>query len=82
MMLGSAGDGSSKKVILYMYVEDVDAVHRRAVDAGGRSIQEPTLQFYGDRTAAVEDPAGNQFWIATHVEDVSPEQIAERAKSH
>ncbi|MCA9658954.1 MAG: VOC family protein [Myxococcales bacterium] len=82
MMLGSAGDGSSKSVILYMYVEDVDAVHRRAVAAGGRSIQEPTLQFYGDRTAAVEDPAGNQFWIATHVEDVSPEQLAERAKSH
>ena len=52
------------------------------IEARLPAIQEPTLQFYGDRTAAVEDPAGNQFWIATHVEDVSPEQLAERAKSH
>ncbi|MEZ4383480.1 MAG: VOC family protein [Nannocystaceae bacterium] len=82
LMLGSAGDGSAKPAILYMYVEDVDAVYARAVAAGGRSIQAPSVQFYGDRTAAVEGPGGNQFWIATHVEEVSPAELAERAKSH
>ena len=44
------------------------------------SEQEPTSQFYGDRTAAVKDPAGNVWWIATHVEDVSPADVVRRMK--
>lgn len=63
----------------YLYVTDADAWHRRAVDAGAQSVMEPQDQFYGDRNAGVKDPFGNQWWFATHVEDVSDEEIARRA---
>jgi len=65
---------------LYLYVESTDDVYQRAIAAGAKSILEPTDQFYGDRNAAVEDPQGNQWWIATHVEDVTPEEMERRAK--
>jgi PhnB protein len=65
--------------VLYVYVTDVDAVYRRALAAGATSIAEPANQFYGDRVGAVKDPSGNQWWIATHVEDVSDEEIVRRA---
>jgi uncharacterized glyoxalase superfamily protein PhnB len=65
--------------VLNLYMEDVDAVYRRAVDAGGTSLREPTNQFFGDRSAGVKDAAGNQWWIATHVEDVPPDEMARRA---
>jgi len=64
---------------LYVYVPDADAVHAQALAAGGTSVQEPRDEFYGDRTSGVKDPCGNLWWIATHVEDVSPEEIAKRA---
>jgi PhnB protein len=66
---------------LYLYVENVDAVYRQAIEAGGKSISEPKDQFYGDRSGAVEDPSGNGWWIATHIEDVSAEEIARRARA-
>jgi PhnB protein len=56
--------------MIYLYVPDVDATHERAVKAGGRSYQPPTNQPYGDRTAHVRDPFGNDWYIATHIEDV------------
>jgi uncharacterized glyoxalase superfamily protein PhnB len=62
-----------------MYVPDVDAVYADAIAAGAASLREPNDQFYGDRMAGVEDAAGNQWWIATHVEDVSPEEMRRRA---
>jgi uncharacterized glyoxalase superfamily protein PhnB len=65
--------------VLNLYMEDVDAVYRRAVDAGGTSLREPTDLFFGDRSAGVKDAAGNQWWIATHVEDVPPDEMARRA---
>ena len=65
---------------LYLYVEDTDGNYRRAMAAGAKSILEPVDQFYGDRNAGIEDPVGNQWWIATHVEDVSPEEMERRAK--
>jgi uncharacterized glyoxalase superfamily protein PhnB len=71
--------GQAMPAILYLYVEDVDKTYRQAVEAGGVSMREPADQFYGDRNASVRDPAGNQWWIATHVEDVSPEEAARRA---
>lgn len=66
----------------YMYVPDVDAVYRRAMAAPGaaKSLREPTDEWYGDRSAGVEDSLGNQWWLATHVEDVSPEELQARAK--
>jgi uncharacterized glyoxalase superfamily protein PhnB len=60
-------------------VEDVDAVHQRAVQAGGTSVRKPADQFYGDRTGGVMDPSGNYWGIATHIEDVSHEEMVKRA---
>jgi PhnB protein len=66
---------------LYVYVPDVDATFKRAVQAGGTSVNEPTNQFYGDRNGSVKDAAGNTWLIGTHVEDVSPEELAKRSAS-
>jgi PhnB protein len=60
---------------LMLYVEDCDVVYARALAAGAKSLREPTDQSYGDRMAGVEDPFGYQWWIATHIRDVSLEQM-------
>jgi PhnB protein len=75
--------GSSQPMFgsLYLYVHDVDAVYKRALQAGATSTSEPADQFYGDRSAGIKDPVGNQWWIATHKEDVPPEEIARRAEA-
>jgi PhnB protein len=51
---------------IYLYVNDADAVYKKALQAGSTSIMEPVDQFYGDRHGGVKDPAGNIWWIATH----------------
>jgi PhnB protein len=66
---------------LYLYVHDADAVYKRALQAGATSLMEPANQFYGDRSAGVQDPVGNRWWIATHIEDVPPEELAQRAEA-
>jgi len=71
--------GSS--VSVFMYVEDVDAVVNQAVDAGATVLMEVADQFWGDRFGTVQDPFGHTWSIATHVEDVTPEEIAERARA-
>ena len=68
--------------MLYVYVPDTDATYARALAAGATSLQEPADMFYGDRNASVKDPAGNLWTIATHQEDLTPEELAERAKKH
>ena len=80
LMIGGYENVEEKPTALHLYVADADAVYQRALAAGGTSLEEPVDQFYGDRNAAVEDPAGNQWWIATHVEDVSPGEMERRAK--
>jgi PhnB protein len=70
--------GTSASV--FLYVEDVDAVVKQAVDAGGTVEMEVADQFWGDRFGSITDPFGHVWAIATHVEDVSPEEMAERAK--
>lgn len=62
----------------YVYVPDADAVYRRALEAGAQSIMEPADQLYGDRNAGVKDAWGNTWWIASRIEEVSPEEIARR----
>jgi len=64
---------------LYLYVPDVDMVYQRAVKAGGETIMEPTDMFYGDRSGGVKDPSGNSWFVATHIEDVAPAEMAKRA---
>jgi PhnB protein len=65
----------------YLYVPDTDAVYQAAVAAGGVSTLEPSDQFYGDRNAGVQDPWGNNWWIATHIEDVDEAEIQRRMEA-
>jgi uncharacterized glyoxalase superfamily protein PhnB len=62
----------------YLYVPDTDAVYQAALGAGGASLMEPSDQFYGDRNAGVQDPWGNNWWIATHIEDVDEAEVQRR----
>jgi PhnB protein len=66
---------------IFMYVEDVDSVVQKAVDEGATIEMEVADQFWGDRFGTVTDPYGQVWSIATHVEDVSPEEMAERSKA-
>ncbi len=68
LMMGGGPNwrGEPRPTALHHYVKDVDAVYQRALQAGGISIEEPVDQFYGDREAGVKDPAGNNWYIATH----------------
>jgi PhnB protein len=60
---------------IYVYVDDVDAHFERAREAGGKILREPEDQFYGDRNCGVADPEGHEWYFATHVRDVSPEEM-------
>ena len=66
-------------ISLVLYVEDVDATVNRAVEAGAKLTRPVANQFYGDRTGGVEDPFGHAWYVATHVEDVAPEEMQKRA---
>lgn len=80
IMLGEAsGQWPSQPTSLYVYLPDCDAAYQQALAAGGTPVQEPSTQFYGDRHGAVKDPTGNTWWVATHVEDVSPEELQKRS---
>jgi PhnB protein len=82
IMMGEvSGAFEPTAAMIHLYVEDVDATYRRALEAGATSVREPADQFYGDRSGGVKDRFGNQWWIATHVEDVSPDEMERRAKA-
>ena len=66
-------------VHLVFYCEDVDTVFKRALAAGAKELRPLQNQFYGDRSGTVTDPFGHQWTVATHVEDVSPEEMGRRA---
>ncbi|HLS27725.1 MAG TPA: VOC family protein [Opitutales bacterium] len=66
---------------LFLYLEDSDESFRRAVEAGATVVMEPTDMFWGDRYSCVKDRWGNQWSFATHIEDVSKEEIDRRAKA-
>jgi PhnB protein len=69
--------GSSVSILLYL--EDVDGVFERAVKAGAKAQRPVANQFYGDRSGTLEDPFGHVWTVATHVEDVPPEELKRRA---
>ena len=71
--------GTSASVLVY--VDDVDDAVSRAVDAGATLRSEPKDMFWGDRLGEVFDPFGHSWLLATHVEDLTPEEIAERARA-
>ncbi|MCA9054470.1 MAG: VOC family protein [Planctomycetaceae bacterium] len=64
-----------------IYVEDVDTVFQRAIDAGAKVVRPLQDQFYGDRSGHLEDPFGHRWSVATHVEDVSPEELQKRMQA-
>lgn len=81
IMMGKArGEWKALPCSLYVYVPDVDATYNRALAAGGTSLREVADQFYGDRSGGVMDPCGNFWWIATHIEDVSEEELERRSQ--
>ncbi len=66
-------------VTISVYVKDVDQVFERAIKAGARGLRPVENQFYGDRSGQFEDPFGHRWSVATHVEDVPPDEMARRA---
>jgi PhnB protein len=68
-------------VSFFVYGDNVDAAWKRAVDAGAKEIVPLADQFWGDRTGCVVDPFGHQWWLAQHVEDLTPEQIRKNAEA-
>lgn len=67
-------------VSLHVYVEDADSVFERATEAGAKSLRAVEDKFYGDRSGSFEDPFGHQWHVATHVEDVPPDEMSKRAE--
>ena len=65
---------------IHLYVEDVDAFTARAVAAGAKALRPVEDQFYGDRAGTLEDPFGHRWYVSTHKEDVSPDEMKRRAE--
>lgn len=83
LMMGEASEEyPPMPTMLHVYLEDVDEAYERALAAGATSVREPTDEFYGDRSGGVKDAFGNQWWVATHVEDVSEEEMRRRAAAN
>jgi PhnB protein len=66
-------------VSLMIYVDDVDTIFKQAITAGGEELKPLQDQFYGDRSGSLKDPFGHIWHVATHIEDVSPEEMDKRA---
>jgi PhnB protein len=76
-----AGEGMSPlPTMLYIYVNDVDAIYKKCIAAGGKQMMEPKDQFYGDRAGSFKDCCDNIWWIATRVEEPSESEIRQRAQ--
>ncbi len=65
-------------IVMSVYVEDVDAVFERAVQAGAATLRPVEDQFYGDRSGQFEDPFGHRWSVASHIEDVPPDEMSKR----
>ena len=75
----SSPDGRSS-VALHLYVEDVDKQFQQAVAAGASAVSPPEDRFYGDRSGSVKDPFGHLWFLSTHKEDLTEEQVHQRAR--
>ena len=79
MMFDARPDWPNTPAYLRLYVEDGDAVYRRALEAGASSVTEMTELFWGERVGRVRDPLGNVWWIQDRVAELDPEEIQQRA---
>lgn len=90
MLADECGEGSFRSptslggssIGLYIYVEDVDALFAQAIQAGAKIIKAVEDQFYGDRNGTLEDPFGHIWFLGTHIEDLTTEEINKRAEDH
>lgn len=82
MVADAAPQYPARPGMIGLYVEDADATYARAIAAGATSLHEVADQFYGDRSGAVQDASGMQWWISTHVEDIAPEEMEKRAAAY
>ena len=81
MIAEASAEFPAMPCMLNVYVPDCDAAYARALRLGATSLRAPASQFYGDRSGGVRDAGGNQWWIATHEEDVAPDEIERRARA-
>jgi uncharacterized glyoxalase superfamily protein PhnB len=81
MLADASPEHPAQPCSLYLYVDNCDAWYEGAIKAGATSIMKPMDMFYGDRNAGVKDASGMQWWMATHVEDVSAEEVGKRAEA-
>jgi len=82
MLAEAIGESKPMPAVIHLYVNDCDAVYKKAIKAGATSVREPANQFYGDRSGGVKDSTGNMWWISTHVEDVPPEELQKRMEEY
>jgi PhnB protein len=69
-------------VSFFVYREDVDAAWKRAIDAGAKEVMPLIDQFWGDRAGCLVDPFGHQWWLAQHIQDLTPEELNKAAESY
>jgi len=82
VMIGLARpDWPPNAAMVYLYVPDVDATYQKALAAGATSIREPRDEVYGDRGAGVKDLDGTTWWLATHLQDLSADEIERRVRA-
>ena len=77
----STADQGPMSAMIHVYVDDSDKTFQKALEAGATKVRDLETQFYGDRGGGVRDRWGNVWWIATHVEDISDEEMAKRAEA-
>ena len=82
MLAEESAQAKAAPTALYLYVPNADTVYQTAIKAGAKSIMEPSDMFYGDRSGGVKDPAGNSWFIATHKEDLSTQELTKRAETY
>ena len=78
MLSDARSDSQPMPGMLYLYVDDVDVVYQRAIQAGAASLREPTDEAYGDRVAGIKDMCGNQWWISSRNENMPPDEMMRR----
>jgi len=78
MLFDSKETWPTTPAFLRIYVEDANATYRRALEAGATPVTEVAEHFFGDRIGRVRDPAGNVWWLQSHIEDVDPKEMGRR----